>query len=73
MRSCWECPCRDLLGQQEKRSLRPERWQPGVGAGAEQIADDAELGWVWKTRQSVCAQVAGSDDSSRVSTGLLSS
>ena len=60
-----------LLGQPETRSLRPERWEPGVGAGAEQIADDAERAGSGR-RDRVCAQVAGSDDSSSVSTGLVS-
>ena len=27
-----------LLGQQENSSLRPERWEPGVGAGAVQMS-----------------------------------
>ena len=71
-RSCRECPCGALLGQQENSSLRPESGNQGWELELCRRADDAELGWVWKTQQSVWVQVDGSDDSSSVSTGLVS-
>ena len=37
-RSCWVSLCGALLGQQENSSLRPECWEPGVGAGAVQTS-----------------------------------
>ena len=36
-RSCWECPCGALLGQQDS-ILSPEHWELGVGAGAVQTS-----------------------------------